>query len=181
MEGVATAGGRQAFSREHEQRFEQCFYGGLQRQGALVSEIVPRALCEAYEGLQKYQKTRVMAYVWENMKDAQFESGAKAVSKNRIEKFYNHMYKRHLYDGNLDDRKPAIQHMAQRFFKGARSITPAQYREFFENVCRECGTDNGGRQILYDRIDSHARYVIGKMGIALDKGKKAERVCGRKV
>ena len=70
--------------------------------------------------------------------------------------------------------------MARLFFKGARSITPAQYREFFENVCRECGTDNGGRQILYDRIDSHARYVIGKMGIALDKGKKAERVCGRK-
>ena len=108
MEGVATAGGREAFSREHEQRFEQCFYGGLQRQGALVSEIVPRALCEAYEGLQKYQKTRVMAYVWENMKDTQFESVAKPISKSRIEKFYNHMYKRHLYDGNLDDRKPAI-------------------------------------------------------------------------
>ena len=90
------------------------------------------------------------------------------------------MYKRHLYDGDLDDRKPAIQQMAQRFFKGARSITPAQYREFFESVCRECGTDNEGRRILYDRIDSHARYVIGKMGIALDRGKKAERVCGRK-
>ena len=90
------------------------------------------------------------------------------------------MYKRHLYDGNLDDRKPTIRQMAQRFFKGACRITPAQYREFFESACRECGTDNGGRRILCDRIDSHARYVIGKMGIALDKDRKAERVCGRK-
>ena len=64
MDRVAAAGGREGFSSEQEQRFEQCFYDGLQREVALASEIVPRALCEAYEGLQKYEKTRVIAYVW---------------------------------------------------------------------------------------------------------------------
>ena len=58
------------------------------------------------------------------MKDIKFESWAKAVSKNRIKKFYDHIYKRHLYNGNLEDRKSEIQQMAQRFFKGACRITP---------------------------------------------------------
>ena len=46
---------------------------------------------------------------------------------------------------------------------------------------RECGTDNEGHQILDNIFDSHMRHVIKKMGIVLDKGKKAKRVCGRKV
>ena len=94
-------------------------------------------MCEAYDGLEKADKSSVLSYICDEMnktKHLDKRGSVVIVTNNRVRRHYDHNYSQHKYEGNFKDIREDVRAQAEEFFSKKETVSKQNLKAFMDKM-----------------------------------------------